>query len=159
MPPRSTRLPSAEAGASAAAGLREGALADLVGYRLKRAHMRFRGSAIAALAPHDVRLLPLICLAVIVANPGVSPSDLSEMLGIERPNMVVFVDELESRDLVTRSPSRTDRRRITLMATVKGRRLHDRAVADIKAQDQRMMAALSPEERIEFARMLHLVQD
>lgn len=157
MPPRSTKLPDADP-AAATAGLDEGALADLIGYRIKRVHMRFRASAQDALVPHDIRLLPLICLAVIVANPGVSPSDLSEMLGIERPNLVVFVDDLESRDLVARTPSRTDRRRVTLTATVKGRRLHDKAVADIRTRDDAMMDRLGPEERIEFARMLHLVQ-
>ncbi|MDO5657762.1 MAG: MarR family transcriptional regulator [Paracoccus sp. (in: a-proteobacteria)] len=132
---------------AAADGIRDTRVRNLIGYNLKRSYMLVRSSAEAALAPHELRVVSMTALSLIVDNPGISPSQIADALQMERPNIVVIIDELEARDLVDRARSTTDRRRYALTATLKGRRLRDRATADAAAAEDRAISALTAEEK------------
>jgi DNA-binding MarR family transcriptional regulator len=62
-----------------------------------------------------------------VADEPLSMGELAAVLGIDRPNATVLVDDLEARDLVRRRPHPTDRRAKLVEATPKGKRLARRA--------------------------------
>jgi DNA-binding MarR family transcriptional regulator len=55
--------------------------------------------------------------------------DLAAVLGIDRPNATVLVDDLEAQGLVRRTPHPTDRRAKLVEATRKGKILARRADA------------------------------
>ena len=58
---------------------------------------------IETLRPFDLRMLTYSALVLIVDNPGLNQSRLSQIMDIERPNLVVIIDELEERELITES--------------------------------------------------------
>ena len=62
---------------------------------------------------------------------------------MERSNIVVIMDELETRDPISRALSKTDRRRVAPTATVRGRRLHDTAVAGVRRNEARLLGGLT----------------
>ncbi len=64
-----------------------------------------------------------------VAAQPMSMGELAALLGIDRPNATVLVDELEGQGLVRRRPHPTDRRTKLVEATAKGKRLAKRANA------------------------------
>lgn len=138
--------------------LDEGAVRNLVGYNLKRAYIAIHTPAQAAVAALDLRIPTFSCLSVIVQNPGITPSVLAETLKMERSNIVVVIDELESRDLVSRTQMKTDRRRYQLRATVRGRRLHDRAVEAIGQAEDRLLLALDDGERTQLLALLKKIE-
>lgn len=140
-------------------GCSEGVLRELIGYRLKRAYIRLQSAAQEVLSSFGLRVLSFSCLAVIVRNPGISPSDLSVSLRMERPNIVVLIDELETLDLVSRTPSTTDRRRVALNATIQGRRLHDKAAKALLRNEDDLLSRLSAEERGHLSTLLQKIEE
>ncbi|MDN5568016.1 MAG: MarR family transcriptional regulator, partial [Paracoccus sp. (in: a-proteobacteria)] len=62
-------------------------------------------------------------------------------------NLVLVIDELEERGLITRTKVPTDRRRSALNATLRGRRLRDRAAARVKAAEDAIIGRLDAADR------------
>ena len=59
-------------------------------------------------------------LVVIAANPGRKQSEIAGALGIQRPNFVAMMDELERRGLAERLRTPVDRRSRALALTAAG---------------------------------------
>ena len=136
----------------------EGAVRGLMGYNVKRAYIVLHSAAQQAAAAFDLRIPTFSCLSVIVRNPGITPSALAELLKIERSNLVVMVDELETRELVSRTQMKTDRRRFELKATVRGRRLHDKAAEAIAAAEAACLTALQDDEQQLLLALLNRIE-
>lgn len=136
----------------------DGAVRDLFGYRLKRAYMVLHPLAQTGLADLGLRVLSFSCLSVIVRNPGIAPSALAEQLKMERSNIVVVLDELETLELISRTQQKTDRRRYALNATVRGRRLHDKAAETLRRNEARLLQGLSFEEQDQLAALLAKIE-
>ena len=66
-------------------------------------------------------------LVVIAANPGRKQSEIAGALGIQRPNFVAMMDELERRGLAERLRTPVDRRSRALALTAAGSALVARA--------------------------------
>ena len=77
-------------------------LRTFVGYHLKRSFNVIQSDLIETLRPFDLRMLTYSA-GLIVDNPGLNQSRLSQIMDIERPNLVVIIDELEERELITRT--------------------------------------------------------
>lgn len=84
-------------------------LRSFVGYRMKRAFNVVQDDLTATLRPFDLRMLTYTALVLIVDNPGLRQSQLADAMDIERPNLVVIIDELERRELIVRDRVPTDR--------------------------------------------------
>ena len=124
--------------------LRQGALPQLLGYRLRLAQQAvFRDFAesVHGLSPGRVGLL-----IYIDANPGVTQSRLAEAVRRDRSTMVGVLDELEGRALIERRRG-TDRRTNGLWLTRAGRSLLTRAVREIAAHERRIATRLTAAER------------
>lgn len=128
-------------------GAADSGLRAFLGYEMKRAFAAIQADVNAALGPLGLRMLTFSVLAVVRDNPAIRQSHLAEVLMIERPNLVLILDELEGADLLTRVRARDDRRAFELTVTLKGRRLCDKALAAVSAHDARMAMGLSDAER------------
>lgn len=131
--------------------LRQGALPQLLGYRLRLAQQAvFRDFAesVHGLSPGRVGLL-----IYVDANPGVTQSRLAEAVRRDRSTMVGVLDELEARALIERRRG-ADRRTNGLWLTRAGRGLLARAVRDIAAHERRIAARLSAAERRQLLELL-----
>jgi DNA-binding MarR family transcriptional regulator len=99
-----------------------GALADHLGYSVRRLQVWIFQDFVRALAPFDIRPAQYSVLIVIEANPGLSQTALAQRLGIERARLVRLLDALERRGLTRRQPSPSDRRAHALYLTREGQR-------------------------------------
>jgi len=147
--PRTVRV-----GVDESSAVNYGELADSVGFLLRRAQLSVLGHLIGALAPLELRPAQFSVLALIEANPDLGQSELCEALGIQRPNFVAMLDELESRGLTKRRPSRLDRRIKTLVLTPKGTRVFRRAVTVHAAHEARLLRRLGASGRSQFEMLL-----
>jgi DNA-binding MarR family transcriptional regulator len=138
--------------------LNDAVLRSFVGYNLKRAYLTVHGDFIASLADLALRPTQFSALSLIVDNPDISQTELARALSIERSNMVLVVDDLEGRELLNRNRVKTDRRAYALRATLKGRRLRDKAVAAIRAHEERLLARLTPAERGLLIELLNRIE-
>jgi len=131
--------------------LEQGALPELIGYRLRLAQQAvFRdfAASVHGLSPGRVGLLILID-----ANPGVTQSRLAEAAGRDRSTMVGVLDQLEARGWLERRRG-ADRRTNGLWLTRAGKLLLARALRAIAAHERRIAARLSPAERRELLALL-----
>jgi DNA-binding MarR family transcriptional regulator len=134
--------------------INEDTLCLFLGYHLKRAFNVVQGDLAKTLKPLDLRMLTYTALVLIVDNPGLSQAQLADAMGIERPNLVVIVDELEQRELITRERTPTDRRVYSLKATLAGRQLCKKAVAADIAHENRLFAGIDESSRANLIRIL-----
>src|SRR4051812_47422680 len=88
-----------------------------------------------------------------VAEKPMSMGDLAAVLGIDRPNATVLVDDLETQGLVRRRPHPTDRRAKMVEATRKGKSLARRA-NEILSTAPAALSALSAEDLEALRRIL-----
>ena len=136
--------------------LKQGALPQLLGYRLRLAQQAvFRdfAASVHGLSPGRVGLL-----IYIDANPGVTQSRLAEEVRRDRSTMVGVLDELEARALIERRRG-TDRRTNGLWLTRAGRALLARAVRSIAAHERRIAARLGAAERRVLLELLGRIAD
>ncbi len=147
-----------QGGPAEGAGLDDSSLRRFIGYNIRRAWLALRASRTPVLAEIGLRTVSFSALTMIVDNPGIIQSRLAAVLRMERSNIVVVIDELESRGLIARSRSSQDRRVYALRATPAGRRLRDAALAGLVAHEERMMAGLSAMERRQLIEFLQRIE-
>jgi len=124
--------------------LRPGALAGLLGYRLRLAQQavfRDYASSVGEVSPGRVGILLLV-----EANPGVTQSRLARAVHLDRSTMVGVIDKLEERALIERRRGE-DRRTNGLWLTRAGRTLLSRMKERIEQHERRVAARLTPAER------------
>lgn len=114
-------------------------LRSFFGYRMKRAFNVVQADLAETLKPFELRMLTYTALVLVVDNPGLRQSQLADAMDIERPNLVVLVDELEDRGLILRDRVPSDRRAYALKPTLAGQRLCRKAVAAVTAHEARLM--------------------
>ena len=124
--------------------LRPGALAGLLGYRLRLAQQavfRDYASSVGEVSPGRVGILLLV-----ESNPGVTQSRLARAVHLDRSTMVGVIDKLEERGLIERRRGE-DRRTNGLWLTRSGRSLLARMKERIEQHERRVAARLTPAER------------
>ncbi len=121
-----------QAGEEAESGVGEAsldlsALTAITGYPLRRAQLALFEDFNRRFAPLGLTPAQYSALVAIGDNPGRKQSDIAGALGIQRPNFVAMMDELERRGLAERLRSDADRRSHALALTETGRALVARA--------------------------------
>jgi DNA-binding MarR family transcriptional regulator len=144
---RRTPAPDEQDVAAGGAALDLSALNEIVGYPLRRAQIAVFEDFNRRF--HSLGLSPAqySALVVIGDNPGRKQSEIAGGLGIQRPNFVAMMDELERRGLAERLRSDVDRRSHALVLTKAGGELIARARLAQAEQEAAIGRLLGPEER------------
>jgi DNA-binding MarR family transcriptional regulator len=140
MPP--TRKKNESDAAAAAPGIDE-----VLGYRLALATLTTASVFFREVGdPLQLRPVEYTILALIREAPGVTPARLAKALAVTAPNITAWMAKLESRGLVERTASDTDRRAQLLSLTPAGDRLSVNATRRLVAAERAALASLSPGE-------------
>ncbi|MDM0021964.1 MarR family winged helix-turn-helix transcriptional regulator [Variovorax saccharolyticus] len=107
--------------------------------------------------PFELRPVEYTVLTLVHENPDVSATRLAKALAVSAPNIAAWVDRLETRGLVRRSPHATDRRAQHLRVTAEGARLANRATRAVLDGEAGALGALSKGERMILIELLHKV--
>jgi DNA-binding MarR family transcriptional regulator len=129
-------------------------MSGFIGYAMKRALSIVQADFARVLAEYDLRAVSFSALSIIVAEPGLTQTQLADALQIERSNLVTIIDELAGRNLIIRAPVAQDRRRHALMPTAAGRQLAAAAQASTLEHERRVFDCLTAAERKELHRIL-----
>lgn len=136
--------------------LDEGGLRQIVGYQLAQLSvLTSRVFADAAGTPLDLRTVEYTVLALVDRNPDLAASQLSRALALTPPNIKHWIDRLEQRGLVRRSPHATDRRVLRIRATAAGSRLAQEATSRIAQAERARLSTLSAGEYAILLELLH----
>jgi len=146
--PRSAPAPQ-EAGEAAPVDnpLDLSALTGITGYPLRRAQLAVFDDFNRRFASLDLSPAQYSALVAIGDNPGRKQSEIAGALGIQRPNFVAMMDELERRGLAERLRSDADRRSHALVLTQRGSELVARARLAQSQQEEAIARLLGPQGR------------
>lgn len=155
MPSRPERVPSAPPSEKMEPRpLEFGGLDDLLGFRLRMAHVAIYRDFNASLAELQVTQRHTALLWLVGANPGVSQAELSAALGMDSATMVGVIDRLEKDGRVIRKLSTADRRRRELHLTPAGTKLLQRVKKAVAVHDERFQAQFTKQELAALMRAL-----
>jgi DNA-binding MarR family transcriptional regulator len=155
LPTAQTKTLSPVEPSSEAAPLQMGELSELLGYALKRAQLKVFEDFLRCMAPLQLTPAQFSVLLLLDNNPGRNQTEIAATLGILRPNFVAMLDTLESRDLLTRMRSPSDRRSHVLLLTDKGRSTLARARKLVATRHEaRLVELLGPGDQAALLAML-----
>jgi len=118
-------------------------LAEYAGYMLQLA-TRLREAALdAQLAPAGLTITRLRVLAIIDRRKACNMGELAFLSSIDRTTLTRTVDQLTAQGLVERITSPTDRRKVTLSLTAKGRSLHRKSQPAVAEVNRRVFTGVS----------------
>ena len=122
--------------------------------RLKRLNQLIDGELGRTFATHDLDRASFDVLATLRrsnAEHSLTPAGLMRSSMVTSGAITQRLDRLEARGLVSRKPSETDGRGVQVTLTEAGLALIDAALPDHVATENRLLAALSAEERAALA--------
>jgi DNA-binding MarR family transcriptional regulator len=106
------------------------------------------------LRAHEVSMWGYVALSGLTDQPVRTQAALARSIGADKTRIIGVLDELERLGLIRREPDPADRRVHLLSLTARGRRLHESVQAAIQEQEERLLARLSPGDRLGFLRAL-----
>ncbi|WP_036234726.1 MarR family winged helix-turn-helix transcriptional regulator [Marinobacterium litorale] len=124
-----------------------GVLDQLLGYKLRRAQLKFFSRFSAACS--DLGISPGLfgVLVIVKENPGLTQTAVAQALGNDRSAMVAAVDKLEQMSLIERRPSKKDRRSYALFLTPSGETFSERMIERVIDQEEGQYQRLKDGEK------------
>jgi DNA-binding MarR family transcriptional regulator len=101
-----------------------------------------------------MRMKEFAMLAHLREHSPIPQQELSEMLCIDANNLVLLLNELESKEFAFRRRDPTDRRRHLVEITDEGLRAFENAEKGIESVEEDVLALLSAQERVELQVLL-----
>ena len=127
-----------------------------LGYQLRRASAVMMADLARELADLDLRPAEVTALLVVGENPGCSQTEVGQVLGIKRANMVPIISRLMDRGLIARE--RIDGRSHALYLTDTGRDTAATARDRIDRHEARFVALLSQPDHAALFRVLPTIR-
>lgn len=155
-----SRTPSAATAVTAAKAPRKAPpevaidLETLPGHQIRRLHQIAVAIFLQETGESGLTPVQYGALQAVANRPAIDQRTLSGLIGLDTSTLAGVIDRLEARGLVERKASAEDRRVKLVSPTTEGRAALAAALpAMLRAQD-RILAPLSPADRLAFARML-----
>jgi DNA-binding MarR family transcriptional regulator len=101
-----------------------------------------------------MRMKEFVMLAHLRERSPTPQQDLGEMLGIDANNLVLLLNQLESRGFAYRRRDPTDRRRHLVEVTEAGLAAFEKAELGIESVEDDVLASLTGHERVELQALL-----
>ncbi|MBM9593170.1 MarR family winged helix-turn-helix transcriptional regulator [Roseitranquillus sediminis] len=125
-----------------------------LGLLLRRAHKSFSGALAARLERVGITHAQFHHLRRLNEQDGVSSSELSALVEVKKATSTSILDALETKGLIRRDRDATDRRRVNVFLTAKGRELQGELAACAVEVNDAAARDLSPEERAQLFDLL-----
>jgi MarR family transcriptional regulator, lower aerobic nicotinate degradation pathway regulator len=129
-------------------------LRTLPSWLLAQLSMEARRVAGDVLAKHEVHRSEYALLASLEQFGASNQTQLGERSGLDRSDIVRWVDDLAERGLVARERDPDDRRRNVVTVTASGRRLLGKLDTELRSAQDRLLSPLTAGERTQLTRLL-----
>ncbi|MEV0336157.1 MarR family transcriptional regulator [Nocardia sp. NPDC050717] len=129
--------------------------------RLHRSYLRYQASLAAVFDAHDINMASFDVLAALRRSGPpfrMTSGQLAEMSLVTTGGITLRVDRLEKAGLVTRVRDTEDRRVVYAQLTDEGLRVIENAALEHFANEARMLAGLSQDQRDQLAGLLRVLE-
>lgn len=123
---------------------------ESIGYLIKRVRSMLSMAVEREIADYDVTYEQWGVLLMILTRRGDTAAVLARGMECDTGSMTRMLDRLEAKDLIVRTRSTDDRRRVQLELTASGKRLAERLVAAIVKVLNKHLEGFSVEELDSF---------
>jgi DNA-binding MarR family transcriptional regulator len=96
---------------------------------------------------HGLSMWGYVALSRLAREPASTQLALATAIGHDKTRLIRVLDALEADGLITREPDPADRRAKLVRITPAGAERHAAVVADIRAMERELLAALDAHER------------
>jgi DNA-binding MarR family transcriptional regulator len=128
-----------------------------LGYLLYRIMAALRPAATAELKPLGLTLPEFVCLRILSMQPGRSNAELARDTNVSPQAMNTVLRGLQDAGVVDRPASVSSGRALPAHLTSDGKALLKRAEAAVRKADDRVLAALTPQQRREFRQLVDAI--
>lgn len=132
---------------AAAPGTGTMALQDSLGFLICDTARYVKRVLYARLAPYGIPGSCWFVLRALWQRDGVSQRELSAMLGLAEPALMMTLRTMEQLGLVTRLRDKSDKRRISILLTPRARDMEEELLGMAQEVNRAMLATLSEDER------------
>lgn len=133
------------------------ALAGLIGFHIRLAMLAMRRSFFQHVGDGAIRPGLSSLLQLVASNRGVSQTELSAALGIDKATIVSLIDDAESQGWISRKRATDDRRKHELVLTAKGKRAAARLAKQTREHEQKFRDRFSEQELETFIEYLQRI--
>lgn len=109
------------------------------------------------LARHGISMWGYVVLSALDDSPARTQAALAQAIGADKTRIIATLDDLQLAGLITREPDPADRRVRLLAITTAGRQTRAAAQTAIQANENRVLARLSPADRQAFLRVAQVL--
>jgi DNA-binding MarR family transcriptional regulator len=117
---------------------------DSLGYLLRDTYRVFSKILQSRISPHGVTIGQWYFLRVLWEEDGLTQRELSQRVGMMEPTTVTALNGMEKRGYVRRVRNATDRRKVNIFLTEKGRALRARLLPHAAEVNRIAARALTP---------------
>lgn len=136
--------------------IRLGPLKNFIGFNLRLAQdASFQTYAQHVGKPH-LRPGRFAAMMLIHQNPGLTQMELSRAIARDKSSVTPLVQTLQREGLITRTPSETDRRRVTLRLTEAGEEVLESLLANAEEHDRKLDAIVG-DRKAELLELLKMI--
>jgi DNA-binding MarR family transcriptional regulator len=132
-----------------------GVLPKMLGYCLRRAHMRSWRQYVAVIGENNIRPGLFSLLMLVGSNPGIAQIELGTHLGIDKASMVALLDRLEKAGLLDRQRCTRDRRRHGIFLTARGADELALLLGQVRTLEKQLASCYTRAELEQFLGFLH----
>jgi DNA-binding MarR family transcriptional regulator len=134
-----------------------GPLAGWIGFHLRLAQIVSFQAFARRTRQHDLNPGGFAALMVIGRNPGISQTQLSRAIGLDKSTLTPALNGLVRRNLIRRSRLPTDKRTYRLALTARGETMLGELTACAVAHDRDLDAIVGTRDRARFLRGLRRI--
>ncbi len=121
-------------------------LADSIGAAVRFTHRAFADDLQARLAAHEVNVGMWYFLRALWESDGITQRELSRVVGVSEPTTVQQLKKMQTGGLIERRPSASDRRKVHVYLTPRGRALRRRLLPYAIEVNAAALEGVSPGE-------------
>lgn len=129
-------------------------LYQMPGHLIRRAQQISTALFTEECAAFDLTSVQYAALAAIRDNPGIDATRLSQIIAFDRSTLGDVLERIEAKGWVIRTPGAADRRVKSLRLAPPGERLLHQVEPAIDRVQQRLLAPLTPADRVTMLRLL-----
>jgi DNA-binding MarR family transcriptional regulator len=132
-------------------------LLSLVGYNCRLAYVNIIFQFKKRMSKLKLGPVDFTVLSLLKSNPNISQNRLSNTINVSPPNLATLLDRLEKRGLLIRQRNPLDKRSQTLVLTIEGTALCNKAEKTVLELETIASSALSEEEKEQLIKLLQKI--